>query len=116
MAHVRRPEEPLRRAIDKDLLGTRRGGEPERTPVVVVAVGGRGERTAVAREPGGLAVAQPLGRTVEREARRADARVGIGVEDEAQIARTLLFLASCVSSTSPSASSRGGRYIPNRPR
>ena len=31
-------------------------------------------------------------------------------------ARTRLFFASCVSSTSPSASSSGGRYIPNRPR
>jgi SAM-dependent methyltransferase len=33
-----------------------------------------------------------------------------------QTARTRLLRASCVSSTRPSSSSRGGRYIPNRPR
>lgn len=32
------------------------------------------------------------------------------------LARALLLRASCVSSMSPSASSSGGRYIPNRPR
>ena len=99
-----------------DLLGAGRRRQPERASVVVMAVGGRRERAAVAGEPGRLAVAQPLGRAVGREAARPDARVRIGVERGAQIARTLLFLASWVSSTSPSASSSGGRYIPNRPR
>src|SRR6478735_11517782 len=35
---------------------------------------------------------------------------------DGQTARTLLLRASCVSSTSPSSSSNGGRYMPNRPR
>ena len=111
MADVRRPEEPSRVAFDQRLLRTGWRGEPGGAPIVVVAVGGRHE-LALADEPARLAVAQPLGRLREREAERPEPRVRIG----RQIAFIRLFFASWVSSALPSASSSGGRYIPNRPR
>ena len=115
-ADVRRAEEALGVGGDERFLGTGRRGQPERPSIVVVAVRGRRERPAGAGEPGRLAVAQALGRAVLGKTARPDPGVRIGIQHEAQIARTLLFLASWVSSTSPSASSSGGRYIPNRPR
>ena len=108
---VRRPEEAVRRRPDQCLLGARRRGEPGGTPVVVMAIGGRDE-LALPDEPARLAVAQPLGSFRQAEADRAEPAVWIAC----QIARIRLFLASWVSSALPSASSSGGRYIPNRPR
>ena len=111
---VRRAEESLGGGLDERVLDTVRRGEPERAPVVVVAVRRRRELAATGREPGSLAVAQPLGDPGLGETAGPDASVRIVAG--AQIARTRLLRASWVSSTSPSASSSGGRYIPKRPR
>ncbi len=121
MTDVRRPEEPVRRRFDERLLGERRGRDPEGAAIVVMPVRRGRELAAVGREPGSLAVAQPFRDPGDGQARCRDpvvraATLGRACPWRAQIARTRLFLASWVSSTSPSASSSGGRYIPNRPR
>ena len=111
VADIRRPEEPLGSGRNQGLLGTGRRSKPCCSPVVVMSIG-RGHELPLPDEPARLAVAQPFGRVGEREAERPQALIRVA----AQIARIRLFLASCVSSAFPSASSSGGRYIPNRPR
>jgi hypothetical protein len=92
---VRRAEEALRRALDEHLLDALRGGEPERPSIVVMAVRGGRELATVGREPGRLAVAQPLGDPWMRQTADPDTGVRIGrVVAGTQSARTLLFLAS----------------------
>jgi hypothetical protein len=117
MTDVRRPEEPIRRSRDERLLGSRRRGQPGGPAIVVVTIRGRHE-LPLSDEPARLPVAQPLGRLGEPKTDRPKASVGIGlvVAPGPQIARIRLFLASWVSSALPRASSKGGMYIPNRPR
>ncbi len=85
--------------------------------MVMVAIRGRHE-LPLPDEPAGLPVAQPLGGLGESETDRPKSSVGIGlvVAPARQIARIRLFFASWVSSALPRASSKGGMYIPNRPR